>query len=158
LDEAITRVEIYRFRAANRRLFFNQIFMFDMSDNKLSPEVELALLRAKLDSTANSGQAITFQGINKYWPQLVGAAACVWFLMGVAKDGHAMASRVALLERSVQGLTDEKVDKKEFAAFAAKQDKQAEQLERVATAVNALQSGMNSIMQDIRSNQMRGGR
>lgn len=54
--------------------------------------------------------AISVQGINKYWPQIVGAIALGWFLVGQGKEQQALVSRVQIMEKSIETIGQVKAD------------------------------------------------
>lgn len=75
----------------------------------LTPEQELAFLKMQQSASPPAG-AISVQGINKYWPQIVGAVALGWFLVGQGKEQQALVSRVQIIEKSVESISQVKAD------------------------------------------------
>lgn len=81
----------------------------------LTPEQELAFLKMQQSASQPPG-AISVQGINKYWPQIVGAVALGWFLVGQGKDQQALVSRVQIIEKSVESVNQVKADQAKTSA------------------------------------------
>lgn len=59
---------------------------------------------------AQPAGAISVQGINKYWPQIVGAVALGWFLVGQGKEQQALMGRVQVIEKSVETIGQVKAE------------------------------------------------
>lgn len=106
----------------------------------LTPEQELAILRMQQSQGPAPG-AISVQGINKYWPQIVGAVALGYFLMQQGKDQQALVSRVQIVEKSVESIGQIKVD----------QAKTGSEVRELQTAVNAITAGQKEISSDLRA-------
>jgi hypothetical protein len=103
------------------------------------------------------GNAITMQGINKYWPQLVAAVALGYFLMQQGKEQQALVGRVQIVEESVKSIGQVKAD----------QAKTSGEVRELQIAVNAITVGQKEIANDLRavgqqvsaiSQSLRGGR
>lgn len=137
-----------------------------MPDSKPTPtELMLAQLieAQKMNTSAPAPQgAITFGGINKYWPQLVGMAALVWFLMGQAREQEKLINRVATVETAVQSINQVKADQTkqtsdmqvlqiDMNAVKAAQKDQAAKLETLLGAVSTIGQQVQSISQAMRS-------
>lgn len=75
----------------------------------LSPE-DLKVLTAAMQAQAPAPGAISVQGINKYWPQIVGVAVVGLFLWNQGKEQQAMVSRVQVIEKSVETISQVKAD------------------------------------------------
>lgn len=123
----------------------------------MTPEQELALLK----SQQAQGNAITFQGINKYWPQIVGAVAIGWFLMGQGKEQQALQNRVESLEKSAESVVKVKEDQLKTSSEVSElkltvksiqtgQEDLAKRMESVGADVRALSAQVASISQALR--------
>jgi peptidoglycan hydrolase CwlO-like protein len=123
----------------------------------MTPEQELALLKMQ----QGQGSAITVQGINKYWPQIVGAVAIGWFLMGQGKEQQALIGRVATLEKLAESVTQVKADQSKTSGEVSElkitvksiqtgQEDLAKRMEAVGSDVRALSSQVASISQALR--------
>jgi peptidoglycan hydrolase CwlO-like protein len=128
-----------------------------MSDNNLPPEVQLALLRAQ----QSQGSAITLQGINKYWPQIVGAVAIGWFLVGQGKEQQALQGRVATLEKAAESVVQVKADQQKTSTEVGElrmtvksiqtgQEELAKRMESVGSDLRALSAQVQAISQALR--------
>jgi peptidoglycan hydrolase CwlO-like protein len=53
---------------------------------------------------------VSVQGISKYWPQIVGAVALGWFLVGQGKEQQALVGRVQVVEKSVEAISQVRAD------------------------------------------------
>ncbi len=106
----------------------------------LTPEQELAILRMQ-QAQAPAPGAISVQGINKYWPQIVGAVALGYFLMQQGKEQQALVSRVQIIEKSVEMVSQVKAD----------QAKTSNEVRELQTAVNAITAGQKEIASDWRA-------
>lgn len=106
----------------------------------LTPEQELAFLKMQ-QAQAPAPGAISVQGINKYWPQIVGAVALGYFLMQQGKDQQALVSRVQIVEKSVESIGQVKAD----------QAKTSNEVRELQTAVNAITAGQKEIANDLRA-------
>ena len=123
----------------------------------MTPEQELALLKMQ----QGQGNAITMQGINKYWPQIVGAVAIGWFLMGQGKEQQALIGRVATLEKSAESVMQVKADQQKTSSEVSElkitvksiqtgQEDLAKRMESVGSDVRALSAQVASISQALR--------
>jgi peptidoglycan hydrolase CwlO-like protein len=123
----------------------------------MTPEQELALLKMQ----QGQGSAITVQGINKYWPQIVGAVAIGWFLVGQGKEQQALQGRVATLEKSAESVTQVKADQAKTSGEVSElkitvksiqtgQEDLAKRMESVGSDVRALSAQVSSISQALR--------
>lgn len=54
--------------------------------------------------------AISVQGINKYWPQIIGAVFLGWFLVGQGREQQSLVGRVQVIEKSVESIGQVKAD------------------------------------------------
>lgn len=108
--------------------------------------------------------AITFGGINKYWPQIIGVVGLVWFLMGQAREQEKLVNRVSTVEAAVQSINQVKADQIKSSsdmqalqidmnAVKAAQKDQATKLDTVLAAVGTIGQQVQSLSQA-----MRGGR
>ncbi|PUE20359.1 hypothetical protein [Limnohabitans sp. WS1] len=75
----------------------------------LSPE-DLKTIIAAMPQTQPAVGAISVQGINKYWPQIIGAVALGWFLVGQGKEQQALVGRVQSIEKSVESINQVKAE------------------------------------------------
>jgi len=100
---------------------------------------------------------LSMQGINKYWPQIIGAVALGYFLMQQGKDQQALVGRVQIIEESVKSIGQVKAD----------QAKTSGEVRELQIAVNAITVGQKEIANDLRavgqqvsaiSQSLRGGR
>lgn len=123
----------------------------------MTPEQELALLKMQ----QGQGNAITMQGINKYWPQIVGAVAIGWFLVGQGKEQQALQGRVATLEKAAESVSQVKADQAKTSgevselkitvkSIQAGQEDLAKRMESVGSDLRALSSQVASIAQALR--------
>lgn len=123
----------------------------------MTPEQELALLKMQ----QGQGNAITMQGINKYWPQIVGAVAIGWFLVGQGKEQQALQGRVATLEKAAESVTQVKADQARTSGEVSElkitvksiqtgQEDLAKRMESIGSDVRALSSQVSSISQALR--------
>lgn len=123
----------------------------------MTPEQELALLKMQ----QGQGNAITMQGINKFWPQIVGAVAIGWFLMGQGKEQQALIGRVATLEKSAESVLQVKADQQKTSSEVSElkitvksiqtgQEDLAKRMESVGSDVRALGAQVSSISQALR--------
>lgn len=123
----------------------------------MTPEQELALLKMQ----QGQGNAITMQGINKYWPQIVGAIAIGWFLVGQGKEQQALQGRVATLEKAAESVTQVKADQARTSGEVSElkitvksiqtgQEDLAKRMESIGSDVRALSSQVSSISQALR--------
>lgn len=119
--------------------------------------------------------AVTGQGIRNWWPiiTVIGGALislCIW-LVGASSNGtkeyttmvntierheqmlkdKADKRDLESVEKSVKGLTDEKVDKKDFQVMASKVDTMDSKLDKLASITGLLNNSMSQIMSDIRN-------
>lgn len=85
--------------------------------------------------------SISVQGIHKYWPQIVGAVAIGWFLVGQGKEQQALISRVQIIEKSVESIGQVKAD----------QAKTSGEVRELQTAVSAITAGQKEISSDLRA-------
>lgn len=117
----------------------------------------------KMNANTQPQGAITFGGINKYWPQLVGLAALVWFLMGQAREQEKLVNRVATVETAVQSINQVKADQTkqtsdmqllqvDVASVKQAQKDQAVKLDSVLSAVSTIGQQVQSISQAMRGN------
>lgn len=118
----------------------------------------------KMQPTPTPQGAITFGGINKYWPQLVGVVGLIWFLMGQAREQEKLINRVATVETAVQSINQVKTDQAkqtsdmqvlqlDMTSVKQAQKDQSAKLDTVLSAVGTLGQQVQSISQA-----MRGGR
>jgi len=116
----------------------------------------------KMNATTQPQGAITFGGINKYWPQLVGLAALVWFLMGQAREQEKLVNRLATVETSVQSINQVKADQTkqtsdmqvlqiDVTAVKQAQKDQAAKLDNIAASVATIGQQIGSISQAMRT-------
>lgn len=75
----------------------------------LSPD-DIKALTAAMQAQAPAPGAISMQGINKYWPQIVGVVLVGLFLWNQGKEQQAMLSRVQIIEKSVETISQVKAD------------------------------------------------
>lgn len=116
---------------------------------------------AEAQAMHKPNNAITFEGINKYWPQIVAIVALGYFLMGQAKEQERLMGRVSSVEAAVQSvnqvkeeqaknISDMKLLQADMNAVKSAQKDQAEQMAKILSAVNVLsqqvQSWSGSIM------------
>ncbi len=106
----------------------------------LSPE-DLKTLTAAMQAQAPAPGAISVQGINKYWPQIVGAVALGWFLVGQGKEQQALISRVQIIEKSVESVSQVKAD----------QARTSGEVRELQVAVSAITAGQKEIASDLRA-------
>lgn len=106
----------------------------------LTPEQELAILKMQQSQGPAPG-AISVQGINKYWPQIVGAVALGYFLMQQGEKQQALVSRVQIVEKSVELIGQVKAD----------QVKTSGEVRELQTAVNAITAGQKEIASDLKA-------
>lgn len=106
----------------------------------LTPE-DIKTLAAHMQAQAPAPGAISIQGINKYWPQIVGAVALGWFLMQQGKEQQALISRVQIMEKSVESVSQVKAD----------QARTSGEVRELQTAVNAITVGQKEIATDLRA-------
>lgn len=115
-----------------------------------------------MNATPQPQGAITFGGINKYWPQLVGLAALVWFLMGQAREQEKLVNRLATVETSVQSINQVKADQTkqtsdmqvlqiDVTAVKQAQKDQAAKLDNIAASVATIGQQIGSISQAMRT-------
>lgn len=76
----------------------------------LTPEDLKNIAAMQAQAQASAPGAISVQGIHKYWPQIVGAVALGWFLVGQGKDQQALMGRVQVIEKSVETISQVKAD------------------------------------------------
>ena len=103
----------------------------------LSPE-DINAIAAKMQPAPG---AISVQGINKYWPQIVGAVALGWFLVGQGKEQQALISRVQIIEKSVESIGQVKAD----------QARTSGEVRELQVAVGAITAGQKEIANDLRA-------
>ena len=106
----------------------------------MSPE-DIKSLAAAMQAQAPAPGAISVQGINKYWPQIVGAVVLGWFLVGQGKEQQALISRVQSIEKSIETVSQVKAD----------QAKTSGEVRELQTAVNAITAGQKEIASDLRA-------
>lgn len=106
----------------------------------LTPEQELAILKMQQSQGPAPG-AISMQGINKYWPQIVGAVALGYFLMQQGEKQQALVSRVQIVEKSVESIGQVKAD----------QAKTSGEVRELQIAVNNITTGQKEIANDLRA-------
>lgn len=126
-----------------------------------TPE-EINAIAAKLQQApAQAPGTISVQGINKYWPQIVGAVAVGYFLMGQGKEQQALIGRVATLEKSAESVTQVKADQAKTSGEVSElkitvksiqtgQEDLAKRMESVGSDVRALSAQVSSISQALR--------
>jgi hypothetical protein len=118
----------------------------------------------KMQPTPTPQGAITFGGINKYWPQIIGVVGLIWFLMGQAREQEKLINRVALVETAAQSVNQVKTDQAkqttdmqllqiDVTAVKQTQKDQSAKLDKVAEAMPVLQNSMNSVLQTVREMQ-----
>jgi hypothetical protein len=116
----------------------------------------------KMNANTQPQGAITFGGINKYWPQLVGVVGLVWFLMGQAREQEKLVNRVATVETAVQSINQVKADQTkqtsdmqvlqiDVTAVKQAQKDQAAKLDNIAASVATIGQQVQSISQAIRT-------
>ena len=106
----------------------------------LSPE-DIKTLAAHMQAQAPAPGAISVQGINKYWPQIVGAVALGWFLVGQGKEQQALVSRVQIIEKAVESVGQVKAD----------QARTSGEVRELQVAVSAITAGQKEIASDLRA-------
>lgn len=106
----------------------------------LTPEQELSILKMQQSQGPAPG-AISMQGINKYWPQIVGAVALGYFLMQQGEKQQALVSRVQIVEKSVESIGQVKAD----------QAKTSGEVRELQIAVNNITTGQKEIANDLRA-------
>ena len=106
----------------------------------MSPE-DIKSLAAAMQAQAPAPGAISVQGINKYWPQIVGAVVLGWFLVGQGKEQQALISRVQSIEKSIETVSQVKAD----------QAKTSGEVRELQTAVSAITAGQKEIASDLRA-------
>jgi hypothetical protein len=106
----------------------------------LSPE-DIKTLTAAMQAQAPAPGAISVQGINKYWPQIVGAVALGYFLMQFGKEQQALISRVQMIEKSVESVSQVKAD----------QARTSGEVRELQVAVSAITAGQKEIASDLRT-------
>lgn len=123
----------------------------------LSPE-DIKAIAANMQPAPG---AISVQGINKYWPQIVGAVAIGWFLVGQGKEQQALQGRVATLEKAAESVTQVKADQARTSGEVSElkitvksiqtgQEDLAKRMESVGSDVRALSAQVASISQALR--------
>jgi hypothetical protein len=110
-----------------------------MSDTITKEQLEIQMLRQQMAQQAPG--AISVQGINKYWPQIVGAVALGWFLMQQGKEQQALISRVQIIEKSVESVSQVKAD----------QARTSGEVRELQVAVSAITAGQKEIASDLRA-------
>lgn len=126
----------------------------------LSPE-DIKAITANLQPAQPAPGAISVQGINKYWPQIVGAVAVGYFLMGQGKEQQALVGRVATLEKSAESVVQVKADQQKTSGEVSElkitvksiqtgQEDLAKRMESVGSDVRALSAQVSSISQALR--------
>lgn len=88
---------------------------------------DLKAIAQAMQQTQPAG-AISVQGINKYWPQIVGAVALGWFLVGQGKEQQALMGRVQVIEKAVESISQVK----------AEQAKTSSEVRELQIAVNSI--------------------
>jgi hypothetical protein len=106
---------------------------------------------------------VSMEGINKYWPQLIGAVALCWFLVGQGKEQQALMGRVQTIEKSVETIGQVKADQIKTNSdvlelkiavntittgqkeLTARIDSMSADLRAVGTTVTAIAQSMRSI-------------
>lgn len=135
-----------------------------MTNRKPNPTDQLLqqLLEAqKMNANTQPQGAITFGGINKYWPQIIGVVGLVWFLMGQAREQEKLVNRVATVEAAVQSINQVKADQIKSSsdmqalqidmnAVKAAQKDQATKLDTVLAAVGTIGQQVQSLSQAMR--------
>lgn len=99
-----------------------------MSETITKEQLEIQMLRQQMAQQAPG--AISVQGINKYWPQIVGAVLLGWFLVGQGKEQQALVSRVQIIEKSVETIGQVKADQ-------AKTSGEVRELQIAVNSINA---------------------
>ncbi len=134
-----------------------------MVKKKSQEDLILQLLEAqKMNANPHSQGAITFGGINKYWPQLVGVMGLVWFLMGQAREQEKLVNRLSTVETSVQSINQVKADQTkqtsdmqvlqiDVTAVKQAQKDQATKLDNIAASVATIGQQIGSISQAMRT-------
>lgn len=138
-----------------------------MTNRKPNPTdllLQQLLENQKMNANTQPQGAITFGGINKYWPQIIGVVGLVWFLMGQAREQEKLVNRVSTVEAAVQSINQVKADQIKSSsdmqalqidmnAVKAAQKDQATKLDTVLAAVGTIGQQVQSLSQA-----MRGGR
>lgn len=134
-----------------------------MVKKKSQEDLILQLLEAqKMNANPHQQGAITFGGINKYWPQLVGVMGLVWFLMGQAREQEKLVNRLATVETSVQSINQVKADQTkqtsdmqvlqiDVTAVKQAQKDQATKLDNIAASVATIGQQIGHISQAMRT-------
>ncbi len=123
-----------------------------------TPEQELAMLRAQ----QAQGNAITMQGINKFWPQIVAVVALGAFLWQQGKEQQALINRVVAVERSVDSIGQVKADQVKVSGevrelqiavsnISTSQKEISARIETLGTEVRAVGSQVAAISQALRA-------
>lgn len=115
-----------------------------------------AILKQLAEAQAMKPQnnAVTFEGINKYWPQIVGIVVLGYFLMGQAKEQERLMGRVANVEVAVQSVNQVKEEQAKNSAdmkllqsdIASLKTTQKELLSAVTVISNQVQSWSSQMM------------
>lgn len=124
----------------------------------LTPEQELAFLRAQ----QAQGNAITMQGINKYWPQIVAIIALGAFLWNQGKEQQALINRVVAVERSVDSISQVKADQVKVSGevrelqiavsnISTSQKEISARIESLGSEIRAVGSQVSAISQALRA-------
>ena len=127
-----------------------------MSDNTNQSTNELlaALLKAQAQPQPAPQGAITFGGINKYWPQIVAVVAIGFWMQTNGAQQAILVSRVATLEESVKSIGQVKADQLKISSdmqvlqidVTAVKNSTAEQAKKIDTVLSAV-SALNQQVQ-----------
>lgn len=131
-----------------------------MSDNT---ELLAAIKAMQAAQQQQPQGAITFGGINKYWPQIMGIAALIWFLMGQAREQEKLINRVTSVETAVQSINQVKADQLkstsdmqvlqiDMTAVKQAQKEQATKMDTVLNAISTLGQQVQALSQAVRRN------
>lgn len=116
---------------------------------------------AEAQTMKPQNNAITFEGINKYWPQIVAIVAVGYFLMNQAKEQERLVNRVVTVEAAVQSVNQVKADQAKSAsdmqllqvdmnAVKSAQKDQAAKLDSVLSSVATVSQQVQALSQAIR--------
>lgn len=106
--------------------------------------MEMMAMMQKMQQPASPPQtAVTIQGINKYWPQILGAVALGWFLVGQGKEQEKLMGRVATIEKSQEDLTKVKEGLTETKTAQLKASGEVQELRNAVNAITASQAELS---------------
>ena len=132
------------------------------NNDELMLKVLEELKSSKEAQMSQPQNAITFGGINKYWPQIVGAVALGLWLNSQGEKQAILVNRVATVEEAVKSIGQVKADQQksstdmlvlqtDMTAVKAAQKDQAAKLDSVLSAVTTIGQQVQSLSQSMRS-------